>query len=328
MTEAADTLLPTFTVVTEWENVKLSEFDRARRMLKALAAQLAELRPRCANRPEVIFLHDREEIDLEAVKGAVDDAFTDPEVAKLTFVATDGADYYEQKNIGVSLVDTELVVFLDSDVIPEPGWLAGLLSTFDDPSYEIVGGTTFLDLNRFSSRAFALFWFFPLRRDREGVRESRHFFANNVAFRRELIAGNPFPKLPCLRGACSILAQELMARGHKIHINESSRVSHPPPNGVAHVLRRAMCQGHDDLVLGNLREPHRYRSALTNALWRFQKRVRRAAKRIVRHHGDVGLGLVGTAGATALALNYFLFYLVGLSISVFDRDYVPRRFPV
>ncbi|TDJ69861.1 MAG: glycosyltransferase [Planctomycetota bacterium] len=328
MTKALETPFPTFSVVTEWENVKLSDFDRARRMLKALATQLAELRPQFAARPEVIFLHDREAIDLEAVKAAVAEAFTDPDVAKLTFVATDGADYYQQKNIGVSLVDTELVVFLDSDVIPEPGWLAGLLTTFRDPSYDVVGGTTFLDLNRFSSRAFALFWFFPLEQGREGLRESRHFFANNVAFRREVIAQNPFPKLPSLRGACSILAQELMAKGHKIFINESSRVCHPPPNGVRHVLYRAMCQGHDDLVLGNLREPHKFRSAFSNALWRFQKRVRRAAKRIVLHRKEVGLGLVGTAGAAVLAVNYFLFYLVGLAISVVDRDYVPRRFPV
>ena len=42
----------------------------------------------------------------------------------------------------------------------------------------------------------------------------------------------------------------------------------------------------------------------------------------------VGLGPIGTAAAGALALNYFAFYLVGLSISVVDRDYVSRRFPV
>lgn len=328
MIEAQASPLPTFSVVIEWENVKLSEFDRARRMLVALATQLAELRPRFSARPEVLFLHDRVAIDAEALKGAVAEAFTDPDVAQLTFVETEGTDYYQQKNQGVGMVDTELVVFLDSDVIPEPGWLAGLLTTFCDPSYEVVGGTTFLDVNRFASRAFALFWFFPLKREHGGLRESRHFFANNVAFRRELIARNPFPKLPSLRGACSILAQGLIAKGHTIHINEASRVSHPPPNGVRHVLCRAMCQGHDDLVLGNLREPHRYRSAFANAMWRFQKRVRRAARRIVRHHDDVGLSFFGTLAATALALNYFLFYLVGLGISVVDRDYVARRFPV
>jgi len=228
----------------------------------------------------------------------------------------------------VTLVDTELVVFLDSDVVPEPGWLAGLLGTFRDPSYDVVGGSTFLDIDRFASRAFALFWFFPLRHDREGLRESRHFFANNVAFRREVIATNPFPKLPALRGSCSILAQELMAKGHRIWINESSRVAHPPPNGVTHSLKRAMCQGHDDLVLGNLREPHRSKSALVNALSRFRRRVKRAGKRIVRHRKDVGLGIGGTLYACALAVNYFFFYLVGLVISVFSRDYVYRRFPV
>lgn len=319
---------PTFSLVIEWENVKLSDVDRARRMLSALEGQLQELKPRFLETPEVWFLHDRHEIDVKMLTEMVGEAFPDPTLAVLHFEPTDDADYYEQKNLGASLAKGEVVVFLDSDVIPEPGWLEGLLESFADTAVEVVGGNTSIELDRFVSRAFALFWFFPLRRSRSGLRPSNHFFANNVAFRRALICSKPFPRLPVLRGSCTILAQELLSEGHSIRMNESCRVTHPPPNGYSHVFRRAMAQGHDDLVLGNRRLPHHYQSRLGNALWRFQKRVKRAAKRIRKEYREVGLSPLGALGAALIAVNYFVFYLLGLVVSLVDPDLVPRRFPV
>lgn len=38
------------------------------------------------------------------------------------------------RNAGLAVADTPLVVFLDSDVVPEPGWLAPLLAVFADPA--------------------------------------------------------------------------------------------------------------------------------------------------------------------------------------------------
>jgi glycosyltransferase involved in cell wall biosynthesis len=320
--------LPTFSVVIEWENVKLSDVDRARRMLRALEAQLRSLRPRFSDAPEIWFLHDRYAIDAKALMEMVAEAFSDPTLAAIHFEPTRDADYYEQKNVGAALAKGEVVVFLDSDVIPEEGWLEGLLDALADPAVEVVGGNTAIELDSYVSRAFALFWFFPLRADRSGLRESNHFFANNVAFRSDLIRNKPFPRLPVLRGSCTILAQQLLSEGHSIRMNESSRVSHPPPNGYAHVFRRAMAQGHDDLLLGNLRLPHHYQTRVANALWRFQKRVKRAFKRIRKEYHEVGLSWLGALGAGLIAINYFAFYLVGLVVSLVSPDFVPRRFPV
>lgn len=320
--------LPTFSLVIEWENVKLSDVDRARRMLRALEGQLRGLRSLFLETPEIWFLHDRHEIDAKGLQEMVGEAFPDPTLAVIHFEPTLDADYYEQKNVGAALAKGDVVVFLDSDVIPQDGWLAGLLDALADPAVEVVGGNTSIELDSFVSRAFALFWFFPLRTGKSGLRPSNHFFANNVAFRRELIRSMPFPRLPVLRGSCTILAQQLLAEGHAIRMNESCRVTHPPPNGYAHVFRRAMAQGHDDLLLGNLREPHRYQTRLANALWRFRKRVKRAAKRIRKEYREVGLSPLGALGAGLIAANYFAFYLVGLVVSLVSPDFVPRRFPV
>lgn len=43
------------------------------------------------------------------------------------------------RNTGLAAVATPFVAFVDSDVQPEPGWLAGLRRHFDDPAVALVG---------------------------------------------------------------------------------------------------------------------------------------------------------------------------------------------
>jgi GT2 family glycosyltransferase len=44
------------------------------------------------------------------------------------------------RNSGITSTDADVYVFLDDDAVPEPGWLAGLIAPFDDPSVIITGG--------------------------------------------------------------------------------------------------------------------------------------------------------------------------------------------
>ncbi|RRD05406.1 glycosyltransferase family 2 protein [Arachnia propionica] len=44
------------------------------------------------------------------------------------------------RNTAIEMIDTDLVVFLDDDATPEPGWLAALLAPFDDESVMVTGG--------------------------------------------------------------------------------------------------------------------------------------------------------------------------------------------
>ena len=44
------------------------------------------------------------------------------------------------RNTAIEMIDTDLVVFLDDDATPEPGWLDALLAAFDDESVMITGG--------------------------------------------------------------------------------------------------------------------------------------------------------------------------------------------
>ncbi|GAA4397213.1 mycofactocin biosynthesis glycosyltransferase MftF [Tsukamurella soli] len=42
------------------------------------------------------------------------------------------------RNLGIAAADTELVAVLDSDVVPQPGWLDALLPHFDDPAVALA----------------------------------------------------------------------------------------------------------------------------------------------------------------------------------------------
>lgn len=322
--------LPPISVVIEWENAKLSELDRARQMLKALAAQLGEMRDRLRGEPELVVLHDPEAIDPAIIRGCVEEGFRDGPPVRLSVVATEGGGYYAQKNRGAELAANELVLFLDSDVVPEPGWLAALLGTFADPAVAVACGNTYVEPEDFAAKAFALFWFFPLRSTLPpdaAPAESEYFFANNVVFRRDLFLRYRFPELPMLRGQCVALARRLRQDGHRILVVGGARVSHPPPNGASHFVRRALCEGHDAVQQDRLRGGGRFGFGLGTP-WRFVQSVGKAARRIRAHRQDVGLGPLGAAGAFGLALGYFALCGVGEMLGRVSPELVRQRLAV
>ncbi len=49
-----------------------------------------------------------------------------------------------------------------------------------------------------------------------------------------------FPVLPAQRRQCSALAQALQRDGYSIYRQSRSQVSHPPPNGLVHFIRRGL----------------------------------------------------------------------------------------
>ena len=151
-----------------------------------------------SGRPEVLVLCNPGQVDVEALKRLVAEATTEAaEAADWSVRETDRPRrYYEQKNYGASLARNEVVVFVDSDVVPEPGWLKALLSPFRSPHVKVVGGASHVDLSRRTGRAFAAFWFFPPRGEDAPLGEAGWFFANNVAFRVTSSWRSRFPSWP------------------------------------------------------------------------------------------------------------------------------------
>lgn len=296
--------LPSISVILEWENAKTSELGRARDMLVTLMAQLKQLSNRFTAPPELVLVYDAEHGAAEQVL-----EYARPELegfpGNVRALPATGLDYYDQKNFGVREARNELILFLDSDVIPEEGWLENLICALLEEDADVCGGCAHMPTNTFYEKAFAAFWFFPVRGEYSKREVAGGFAANNVLFRAEIARRNPFPQSAQVRGRCVELAKALRATGHKIILEPAARVSHPPPNGLSHFVRRSLCEGQSQ-VFKRSRSGDRL-IALKQFFWN----VRSSASRTLVTRKQLHLSTWGVAGAMGLAAVYYAIALVG-----------------
>lgn len=241
---------PSFSVIVEWENARLNGSVRAIRMLRQLFSQISELGEEIDRRPELIVLYEKDVVTSHTIEMALSSASADNALVDLCLHATEGSNYYGQKNEGAELASRDYLLFLDSDVVPEAGWLRALLGSLRH-GIDVVAGSTYVEPDSFFGRAFGLFWFFPLRSPLGGLIETNFFYANNVIFRRNLFLAYKFPDLPLYRGHCAALAGILRQRGVRLYQQRNARVAHPPPQA-RHFVHRALCEGHDLTVNARL----------------------------------------------------------------------------
>lgn len=172
-----------FSIVIEWENAVLSELGRARAMLQRLQSQIL-------NRPseefEILVMYNPEQVDINLIETILATDFSEEVRSCCRVLIAEGLHYYELKNYGAEKATGDIVIFVDSDVIPEPKWLDNLIDIFYlNRDANVVTGAYYIDPVSFVDKAFAINWFFPLRSESDSVRHSNRFFANNVAFRRD-----------------------------------------------------------------------------------------------------------------------------------------------
>lgn len=320
--------IPSLSVVIEWENAKLSELDRACRMLDALLAQNRALAARLAAPTEIILVHDRAEVDPELIRRFLADAMAEGDDVTVELAGTDGLPYYEQKNAGARRARNELVVFLDSDVVPDPGWLEGLVEPFRDPGVQAVCGSAYVEPVSLYSKAFALWWVFRCDPGRSGLEPTGRFYANNVAFRRELFLGHAFPALPTFRGQCIRLAHVLHEAGVTILRQHGARVSHPPPNGIGHFVRRAVCHGHDMALAPELFDELPGAHPALRPFLRWVRSCREAAWHSRTSFRRVRLTPAGAVAATGIAVAFYTLFLAGELLSKLAPSMVRRRFAI
>lgn len=102
-------------------------------------------------------------------------------------VIADGEHYYELKNRGARTAQGNIIAFLDSDVMPEPGWLQALVSALESGAVASCGPSTFrqgelLTAGRLAMQvAASISWgFIAGPKDR-----AAGFLSHNLGFRRE-----------------------------------------------------------------------------------------------------------------------------------------------
>lgn len=289
-------------MILEWENARLSGSARAIRTLRALFSQTSELAEELDRRPELIILHEKDVVNRQTIERAVSAAGNVP--LDLTIHATEGSNYYGQKNEGAEIASRDYLLFLDSDVVPEAGWLRAMLGSLGN-TVHVVGGSTYVETDSFFGRAFGLFWFFPLRSPSRGLVETGYFYANNVMFLRKLFLAFKFPDLPLYRGHCSVLGAILKRRGIRLYQQTNARVVHPPPSAL-HFVHRALSEGYD--ITTRARMAGKERDLGTHELRRQLGELR---TRIDRRSELMKVGRNERLAATMLGRTYCLLRFAG-----------------
>ena len=162
-----------------------------------------------------------------------------------------GADYYESKNLGFDGTTSGIVAFGDTDCWPDAEWLERLLAPFSqigaDAISAVAGRTTYRRdwLGAAASTIDFLYFQSPL-----GKECTRNFYANNVAFRREVFAANRYlPEDGVSRGHCQVLGLKLQAQGVKVFFEPRARTIHRFPDSAKAFLRLRLLRGQDTTQL-------------------------------------------------------------------------------
>jgi hypothetical protein len=165
----------------------------------------------------------------------------------LRFVAVSKAcGYYEAKNLGFDATTSEIVAFGDADCWPEAAWLERLLAPFarapEGPA--VVAGRTTYRRDLLGVAASTIdFMYFP---SPLGQGCTRNFYANNVAFEREVFAAHRYTSLDGVyRGDCQVLGLRLQARGVRIEFAPAARTIHRFPDGAREFLELRLLRGED-----------------------------------------------------------------------------------
>lgn len=314
----------------EWENVQFSESSRVGRVLAALAEQVSELTNAGPGGPlrapvELIVLFNSESTDGNEVSQIVSNALAECPAIAVRVEAAPGLAYFEMKNRGAELARGELVVFLDSDVIPQPAWLATMLEAFTDPAVQVVASRAYVRPDTLYSKTVALTWLFDLPPEASDLQLAERVHANAIGFRREVIVEHPYPSIPSQsRGAGWDQFQSLRAAGIAVHEHTGARVEHPPPHGLANYWRRAFHQGSDDF-LSFLRHYGPRKSRVRRSFDRAQKKWRTALSKLWSHGRRVGISPLAMPAAIGLMSSYYFAYFLGHLQASFRAVVLPQR---
>lgn len=318
----AESPIPPITIVIEWENAIDVEDKWTRRAMQAFEAELRRCGNRLERKPAVLYLYDDTAVDEGTIRAAIESSAPDlPSLADVRFVPAPGLTYYQLKNRGAALAETDLVVMLDSDAGPQPGWLPALLAPFADPRIQAVGGFTMLGYEDLLSRTLALSWIFDLESELEKTAKRRKIHANNCAFRTGFLRDNPYPALPAFKKACGFWLRDIEARNIQWARAADARTLHAPHPGGSFIVWRAWTTGTDrdyqvsQTVTGNRLGRMGY------SFYFAARKLGRSWWRIWTKGGEVGLPVWQRPAAMAITFGFYTVAWAGELFSAATRSF-------
>jgi len=306
-------------VIVEFDNLLHGKVTRTRTMLTRLFDQIREnqLEPRV----EVLVAYDEIVIGPQDVHRIVTGS-TPGENLVVQLVPTKGLRYYSLKNEGGRQAKGDILIFVDSDCVPEDHWLRRLLEPFHNPEVNIVTGNSYIDRDTFYEKTFAAGWYFPPRLPDGPLVIVREPFANTLAMRRHTFEQYPFPEESALYMAQGITWHRILAANHvPIFLNPSARVAHPPPV----FLRSAIVNGYD--TAQRTRQPGENKLQSLKVSYRgFRGNLSMMFRRITLGYRDVGLPRAAVPLAIGLAGVYWTLWSMAELVARWAPRLIPHKY--
>jgi hypothetical protein len=314
----AGTVAPYLSVIVELDNVLHGELGRTRTMLARLLGQIRDngLDPQV----EVLLAYDETALRPGDVESLLEQVTT-TESPFIQLLPARGLRYFSLKNEAARRSKGELLVFVDSDCLPEDAWLRELLGSFQDGAVDVVTGNSYIDRDTFYSKTFAAGWYFPPRLPDGPLVPVRSTFANTLAIRRHVFERYPFPEVTSLYMGQGVTWNRTLADNRvPIFLNPRARVAHPPPV----FLRSAIVNGYD--TAERTRQPGE--SALQSlrvSYWGLRRNLSDMFQRIRLGYRDVGLPRAAVPLAIGLAGVYWTLWSLSELVARVAPGLIPHK---
>lgn len=317
-------------IILEWENAVLSELKRTENLLNQIFTQ----GNRREEEIELIILHNSQIVTSDFISNFLNKILL--EVGEFNssrfYIKIEDvrdAHYYELKNRGVQIAAGDVLIIIDSDVIPESNWMESLINSHSKYPDAVIGGFTSIDHSDLIGKSFALGWFFPIQKNQKGLIKTNHISANNYIAKRELLLANGYQEMAegMTRGACEILWKNLEKKGINIYRNLEARATHPYPNGIIHFLNRGLAEGRDALFLIE-DSGKKDINTLFQLFKEYALRCNKVVKNTFNEKKHVGLKNWQIPVVLGVMLSYYQLYLLGGLIAKISPEYSRKSWQI
>lgn len=215
------------------------------------------------------------------------------------------ASYYQMKNAGAQIANGQLLVFLDSDLVPVYGSFNDLLAPVVRQECNAACGYTFFPTDSFLERCYALFWMFSIYKFPETLGVHQFLVSNTVVPRQWFIDRGSFLQIGGFKVSCALFARALKESG--------SAIVHPDvwfrhdvwSTSPRFFIWRAMVMGRDADKKQAYGTQGEKLPRIIRAVRSFKQDVARLVNRHLRYGPKVGLGSLGCIGSFFIGVVFF-----------------------